>query len=480
MKSRASHSLTARITLSFALISCVIVSGLGLYLYSSAKQALEARADYTLVGRVDRFRRLLHDLYNVRQMEERPALFEDMLGNESDVRIFQRLGEAKPFIQVNPDRMPVPALSPVPIGRAIGVDDLRPGVRADGIRVRWVAALAEIGDHGGLVRITAAYVMTQESQMLAAYRARVIGAIVLAALLSTLTSFMLLRRGLRPLRAMSGRAARITPANLAERLPERDAPAELRQFAQACNAMLDRLQAGYEHLSQFSADLAHEMRTPVNILMGQTQVALGQPRSGPEYEQVLESNLEELTRLARIIENILFLSRAGHDAAALEREPLALLPELHKIAAYFEGLAQERGMDFEIIASGTCHANAVMWQRAVSNLVVNAIRYGQAGTRITLRAGADASGSRVTVDNQGQPLSQGELDRMFGRFYRGDRSRSGRTESNGLGLAIVAAIMTLHGGRADARALDGGGVSFRLQFPPPKPGDAGQGRHVDG
>ncbi len=468
MKPRALRSLTVRITLFFALISCLVVSGLGLYLYSSARHALEIRADYTLASRVERFRSLLHDLYTVRQMEARPALFENMLGNDSDVRIFQRLGEP-PFVQVNPDHMPVPAMTPVPIGQALGLDALHPGTRTDGIRVRWVSALAEIGNHGGLVRITAAYVMTQEAQMLAAYRARVIGAIALAVLLSTLMSFVLLRRGLRPLHTMSGHAARISPANLAERLPRQDTPSELHQFTTACNAMLDRLQAGYEHLSQFSADLAHEMRTPVNILMGQTQVALGHPRSGAEYEQVLESNLEELTRLARIIENILFLSHADHDATEVARAPLALAPELHKIADYFEGLAQERGMDFEVAASGTGHANTVMWQRAVSNLVINAIRYGQAGTRIRLGAEADASGSMVTVENHGQPLSQDEIDRMFRRFYRGDQSRSRHTESNGLGLAIVTAIMAIHGGSAEAHAADDGRICFRLRFPPPAP-----------
>src|SRR5690606_37326374 len=106
------RSLTVQTTLFFALISFLVVSALGLYLYSSAKHALEVRADYTLVGRVDRFRNLLHDLYNVRQMEERPAIFESMLGNERDVRIFQRMGE-DPFIQVNPDHMPPPAMTPV-------------------------------------------------------------------------------------------------------------------------------------------------------------------------------------------------------------------------------------------------------------------------------------------------------------------------------------------------------------------------------
>ncbi|KAA0892751.1 heavy metal sensor histidine kinase [Pusillimonas sp. ANT_WB101] len=464
MKYRPLRSLTVRVTLSFALISCLVVSGLGLYLYSSAKQAMEERADYTLIARVERFRNLLHDLYNVIQMEARPAIFEGMLGNEQDVRIFRRAGEP-PFINVNPDGMKPPKMVPVPIEKPLTHSALYAGERPDGIRVRWVSALAEIGQGGGTVEITAAYVMVQEEMMLAAYRLRVIAAIALAVLLTTLLGFILLRRGLEPLTIMSNRAAEISPANLSARLPDDDAPSELHRLVLAFNAMLDRLQAGYEHLSQFSADLSHEIRTPINVLMGQTQVALGKSRTPDEYEQLLESNLEEFTRLAHIVENILFLSRTDQDFTAVECAPLVLSEELHRIADYFEGLAQEREMNFEVIASGTGHANLVMWRRAVNNLVINAIRYGNSGSTIRLYAQANDQGSTVWVENSGSPLPQEELNRMFSRFYRGDKSRSEYTESNGLGLALVQAIMTIHGGSATASASSEGLVRFSLWFP---------------
>jgi len=468
MKLPSIRSLTLRAALSFALISCLVVSGLGLYLYSSVRQSLELRADYTLIGRVERFRQLLHDLYNVRQMEDRPALFESMLGNEQDVRIFRRVGEP-PFINVNPARMMPPDMTPVPITQNLTLGDLHTGRHPDGIRVRWVSALAETGDGGATVEITAAYVMAQEENMLAAYRLRVVAAIALAILLTSLMAFMLLRRGLRPLTAMSNRAAEISPANLDVRLSEADTPSELRRLVTAFNAMLDRLQAGYEHLSQFSADLAHEIRTPVNILMGQTQVALGQARTTDEYEQLLESNLEEFTRLAHIIENILFLSRVDQDAIVIEREPLDLSDELHRIADYFEVLAQERGMGFQVEAGGTAYANPVMWRRAVNNLVINAIRYGDEGSTIRLCADSGTQGSTVSVENAGAPLSEQQIDRMFSRFFRGDASRSLYTESNGLGLALVKAIMAIHGGSAQASSSGNGLIRFSLHFPPHAP-----------
>jgi two-component system heavy metal sensor histidine kinase CusS len=464
VKHPALQSLTARTAVLFAIVSCLVVSGLGLYLYTSAKQALETRADYTLVGRVERFRTLLQDLYNVRQMEERPALFESMLGNEQDVRIFQRVGE-KPFIDVNPGHMTVPPLTPVPVDQDVSVGALRAGTRADGVGVRWVSALAKVGGQAGTVKITAAYVMAQESLMLTAYRLRVMGAIALAVLLSSVLGFLLLRRGLGPLEVMRKRAKQISPTNLTIRLPEEDMPSELRQLARSCNAMLDRIQSGYEHLSQFSSDLAHEIRTPVNILMGQTQVALTQPRSATDYESLLASNLEELTRITHIVENILFLSRADHDAITLKRQPIVLSQELEKIAEYFGGLADERDMSLAIEANGTGYANTIMFRRAVNNLVINAIRYGDAGTRIRLAAHPGPRGFTVTVENHCPPVTQEEANRMFSRFYRGDSSRSHPTESNGLGLAIVAATMDIHGGSARVEAHGDGRIRFRLEFP---------------
>ncbi|WP_211466421.1 heavy metal sensor histidine kinase [Collimonas silvisoli] len=459
-----SQSLTARVTFLFALIACAVVTSLGMYLYSSTRQALETRADYSLIGRVEHFRRLLHDLYNVKQMEDRPALFETMLGSEQDVLMFAYPGQA-PFVRVNPDNMTAPSMTPQNLNQPLTLAALRPGQRTDGVRVRWVSALAEIGSDGSTVVITGAHVMTQESHILARYYWQVIAAAAVSVLLTALLGFLVLKRGFLPLTAMAARAAEVSPTNIAIRLQEADAPQELRRLAASFNAMLDRLADGYEHLSQFSADLAHEIRTPIGALMGQTQVTLGQVRNAAEYQQVLESNLEELQRLSRIVENILFLAHADHAGLVVEKAPLVLADELHKIADYFEGVAEERGIRLEVDASGKLQASPVMWRRAVSNLVVNAVRYAAPGSTVRLRARQQAQGMRIEVENQGDPIPQEQLDRLFDRFYRGDKSRSEYTESNGLGLAIVRAIMLVHGGSADVACSREGLICFSLVFP---------------
>lgn len=462
-------TLAARVTALFSLLVCLVVTGLGLYLNGSAAQALELRADQALIGRVEHFRNLVHDLYNVEQMEQRPALFESMMGNEQDVRIFRRRGEA-PFIQSNPDHLVPPEMEPIPVGTPVSPADLFTSTRADGVRIRWVSALAEVGNNhnggGDTVEIVAAYVMVQEARMMRSYRWRIAGAAAGAVLATALLGFFLLRRGLRPLEDMSRRAARITPDHLSTRLEQDGMPEELRRAAVSLNAMLDRLEAGYEHLSQFSGDLAHEIRTPINVLMGQSQVALGQRRSPEEYEQLLESNVEELQRISRIVENIMFLAQADHATLAVDCSPLDLREELGKIADYFEGIADERGMRFELDAQGECCANLVMWRRAVNNLVVNAVRYGEAGSAVRIIARGDAAGSSVIVENRSDDATPHTMARMFDRFYRGDRSRSAFTESNGLGLAIVKAIMGLHRGTAAVECPQPGWIRFTLGFPP--------------
>lgn len=460
-------TLTSRVTALFALMTALVVTGLGFYLDRAANDALSLRADQALIGRVEHFRNLMHDLYNVEQMEQRPALFESMMGNEQDVRIFRRQGEA-PFIQSNPDHLVPPPMTPLPVGSPVSAASLQTSHRPDGVRVRWVSALADVGkggQGGDRVEIVAAYVMVQEDRMMHSYRWRIAGAAGAAILLTSLLGFLLLRRGLQPLEAMSQRAAQITPDRLSTRLEQDGMPAELRRVALSFNAMLDRLEAGYDHLAQFSGDLAHEIRTPINVLMGQSQVALGQRRSLDEYEQLLESNVEELQRLARIVENILFLAQADHATLAVECSTLDLHEELGKVTDYFEGIADERGLRFELQAQGSCHANRDMWRRAVNNLVINAVRYGQADSIIRIQAEGDASGSRILVDNRCEGVTPHAMARMFDRFYRGDRSRSAFTESNGLGLAIVKAIMALHRGTATVECPQPGWIRFSLLFP---------------
>jgi two-component system heavy metal sensor histidine kinase CusS len=244
-----------------------------------------------------------------------------------------------------------------------------------------------------------------------------------------------------------------------------DTPVELQQLSDAYNAMLDRLAKGYQRLTQFSADLAHEIRTPVGSLMGHCQVALRQSRSEDEYQALIASNLEELERISRIVESILFLARADEVQSVVERQPLKLRDELQRIAGYFEGPAEERRMTLLATGDGTVQADPLLLRRALSNLVANAIRYADEGSEILMRVVATDGGWRIDVENQGPVLSEETLRKLFDRFYRGDASRNQSSDSYGLGLAIVVAIMQLHGGDVSVKQPRIGTIRFSLFFP---------------
>jgi two-component system heavy metal sensor histidine kinase CusS len=235
-------------------------------------------------------------------------------------------------------------------------------------------------------------------------------------------------------------------------------------MADSFNDVLSRLQGSFQNLSQFSADLAHDMRTPLNNLMVQTQVALSQTRERDEYEELLTSHHEEYERLVRMVETMLFLARADHDEIVLTAPELDVSLELHRIAEYFEGPASDAGVRFAVAGTGAVVADAVLFRRAVGNLVSNALRYTPRGSVINLDGEQSEKGMTITVSNPGIGIDGRDLPRLFERFYRSDKSRSSSGTSAGLGLAIVKSIMKLHGGTAAVHSTNDR-ATFTLFFP---------------
>lgn len=457
------RSLAVRVTLLCALIAAWTTGMLGMYYFLSARTAITAHADEQLVARAEHFRQLVGDAKTLDELRTRAMLLEDLLGAASDVLILRRPG-GELLVEINPDRAAVPAdLAPAP--GALGPQQVRDVRVPDPPRLHWVAGLARSGQDGGPIEVIAGHPLVSEMQMIRDARRKALAGTLMAIVFATLGVGWMVRHGLKPLRRVADQAERIDPVNLALRLPEHDAPRELQQMVAVFNAMLDRIATGYERLSQASADLAHEIRTPVGALIGQTQVALNRPRDPAEYQQLLESNLEELNRLRLIVDNILFLAQADHAALELERAPLAMAEELQKIADYFEGPADEAGLRFAVQASGTAQVNAPLCRRAVHNLVVNALRYSTPGSAVRLIGVEDEAGATLAVENDGLPIPPEQLARLFDRFYRADAARGRPAESSGLGLAIVKAIMGLHDGEARVSCTPTGTIRFELRFP---------------
>jgi two-component system heavy metal sensor histidine kinase CusS len=281
-----------------------------------------------------------------------------------------------------------------------------------------------------------------------------------AALATGLLGWFAASRGLAPLKAMRARAAGVTAHRLDQRLATEAVPAELAELAATLNAMLARLEEAFRRLSDFSSDIAHELRTPVSNLMTQTQVALSHPRDATEYRTILESNAEELERLARMIADMLFLAQADNAQATAKglahHEPVDLAAETRALFEFYEALAEDRGVRLELQGQAQTQGDRLMLRRALSNLFSNALRYTPRGGGVQVRLTQDADHAHIAVDNPGPTIAPEHLPHLFERFYRADPSRqSASGEGTGLGLAITQAIVLAHGGQIDVASVQG-------------------------
>ena len=280
-----------------------------------------------------------------------------------------------------------------------------------------------------------------------------------AAVVVYLLGHLVARIGLRPLQALSDQAGALGAATLDQRLALAPLPQELAGVTTAFNGALDRLQGAYTQLEGFNADVAHELRTPLANLIGQTQVALARQRSAPELEDVLQSNLEELERLRSIVNDMLFLARAdrGENAAALLDAGVA--DEVRKAVDFLDVVLDEAGKGVRVEGDLAARAplDVRLFRRAVVNLLHNAVLYSSAGAGLSVDIRHVDGAVRVEVANPGDTIAANDLPRLFDRFYRGDQSRHSGSEhqGHGLGLAIVRAIARMHGGAVFAHSADG-------------------------
>lgn len=306
-----------------------------------------------------------------------------------------------------------------------------------------------------------------EMQLRADYRKNLFLVLGVALVVCAVAGYWIAHRGIRPIHDITETARRIRPTNLDERMDPVGLPAELLALAATFNQMLDRLEHSFARLSQFSADIAHELRTPVSSMRGEIEVALSKPRSLEEYREILGSGLEECGRLARLIDRMLFLARAENPETQIAREPCDLGVELATVREFYEVAATEAGVLLAADVRGKVWADLdrSLFQRAVGNLVANALAHTPRGGSVTLISSGNAASTRVEVVDTGSGISVAHLPHVFDRFYRADSTRSSRNGSVGLGLAIVQSIMELHGGSVDIVSEAGRGTRVILHFP---------------
>jgi heavy metal sensor kinase len=293
------------------------------------------------------------------------------------------------------------------------------------------------------------------------------GVLPLALLLAGGGGWVLARRALAPVDRMTEAARRISAEHLAKRLEETGVGDELDRLAATLNAMLGRLDDAFRQIRQFSADASHELQTPVTILKGELEVALRVPRSPEVYQRHLRSALEEVDRIAMLVDGLLLLARADAGVLRMDRTPVDLAQLVEEVYEQTRVLAdvQHVTLDLGLVESVTIPGDYQRLRQLLLNLVDNGLKYTPSGGRVSLSLQRCGAGAVLHVSDTGIGLSPEEQARIFQRFYRSAAARVQGQRGTGLGLCIAQSIAEAHGGCIQLESTPGRGSTFTLCLP---------------
>nr|WP_314483838.1 heavy metal sensor histidine kinase [uncultured Pseudomonas sp.] len=441
-------SLTSRLALLFAACTAAVSLGAGLVFNHASEQHFIELDQQLLASRLSLLRRHLADVGTQDDLQARlPALREE-LTHQADLALRVTSGSGRTWFESRAGLPPAPA--------SAGLTTLH----AQGTDYRSLAAALVPGSEAS-PHLVLYLDITHHQHFLQGMQRLIWLTVGLSALITALLGAWAARSGLRPLRQMGRITARVGAHSLTTRLPVAQMPAELAELGNSLNAMLQRLDDAFERLSAFSADIAHELRTPLSNLLTHTQVTLTRPRSLEAYREALHDNLEELQAMAQMINDMLFLAKADHGLVTRGDTQLALHEEVDALLDYYALVAEDADVQLTREGEAALLGDRTMLRRALCNLLDNALRFTPAGgqVRITLTAGP-----RITVANTGNAIAATAMPRLFDRFYRIDPARhEGGGEHAGLGLAITRSIVQAHGGQIRV-ACEAGWTCFTLDF----------------
>jgi len=419
------------------------------------------------------------------QLSEDFERAEDVLRRNPDGTLSYPIADSEPPDPGDPDRrrgpwMVVRAFD----GRLLYRDALAPAPTADrapapppdrlsyrslqspgGIWLREVTGRGDLEGGPAVVRIARSEELVRQETR--DFLAVFLLGLPLACALAGVGAYFLARRALAPIDRMASAARSITAARLAERLPIDNPDDELGQLATVFNATFGRLEASFEQLRRFTADASHELRTPLTAIRAVGEVGLRDRRSGQEYREIIGSMLEEAERLNRLVESLLTLARADSGAARLATEPVDLAVMVRDVADHLSVLAEDKQQTIAIDAPqpAIVQADRLVLRQAIVNVVDNAIKYSPPRGQVRIAVSVRPSDVTVSVEDSGPGIAPEDVERIFERFSRLDRSRSRDAGGTGLGLAIARSAVEAHGGRIEVEAARPAGTVFRIVLP---------------
>ena len=288
------------------------------------------------------------------------------------------------------------------------------------------------------------------------------GALVLLALL--FIGWQAIGQAIKPIQDISATAVKISAGDLSQRINSAETESELGQLAAVLNSTFARLEAAFAQQKQFASDAAHELRTPVAVILTQTQAALNRERDAGEYKQTVEACQRAAQRMRKLISALLELARLDAGQEQMKRLRFDFSKTVADCVELIQPLAEERGVKISRDLSPLeIEGDSERLGQVVTNLLTNAVQYNHDGGEVKVATTRESGMAVLSVSDTGQGIPAEDLPRVFERFYRADQSRS--SGNAGLGLAISKAIITAHGGNIDVSSEENAGTTFTVRLP---------------
>lgn len=456
------RSIATRLTCWYALLSVVLIASSGSIMYWMLADRLRQEDDRLISSRIAELRAILmvHSSNSATFLEDiqreaalLPGTYVRVL--DSKAAIVAQTPNAGMIFGFHRDPGANPRVQPDEHGEDLGSDD--------GKIYRFMEAHFSSGS-GFIVQV--AMDRSREEVLLAAYRHTLWLAVSAVLVIAVAAGYLIARREMRPVSELASIVAELSAAMLHRRVGDAAWPLELRPLAMNFDQLLSNLEESFTRMERFSADIAHELRTPLHILQGEAEFALAKTRSNEDYRACIESAAEEYQRLTCMVDALLFLARTEQPGALLKKKMLVLKSEIATICNFYQAMADEQGVALIVRARETVMADSGLLRRALGNLIANALRHTASGGQIIVEAkGTVGDKVEIVVSDTGDGIAPSDLPHVFDRFYRADSARSRQGNGTGLGLAIVKSIMMLHGGTVSIQSDLHRGTSVTLCFP---------------
>lgn len=441
-------SLTNRLTFLFAHASAAMLLGLGLLISHLVERHFDELDVDALSGKLQLAQSILANARTRAELDGVPAKLNTAMVGHPGLALVVFWPDGKTLLSSSGADFPRSMLERMPLDTQIASAPAH-SISEDGRPYLRMSVRAQLGVDGVPPAILHVALDTyHHKHFIDRFQTGLWLIVVVAAILNGFLGRLAVQRGLAPLRLINREAQEMTASRLHQRLDGETIPVELAELVQSLNTMLGRLEEAFQRLSDFSSDLAHELRTPVSNMLMQTQVTLSKARSAEEYREILYSNAEEFARLSRMISDMLFLAKADHGLVKPFKEVVDLAEEVRELFSFFEVLAESKRVTLHLEGTGWICGDRMLLRRAFSNLLSNAIRHTPEAGVVRVKIDAVHAGTDLVVgiENTGEPIMPEHLPRLFDRFYRVDAARAASSEGAGLGLAITKSIISLHSG----------------------------------